>query len=78
MIGNEDNLSSEEDDSDWEKEEEEIVDKIKKTYTLEQLETDYKKEISKFSPAYLRGSYCYVGPSFKEYYLSRKFEQYIR
>ena len=36
MIGNEDNLSSEEDDSDWEKEEEEIVDKIKKTYTLEQ------------------------------------------
>ncbi len=46
-----------------------------KTYTLEQLETDYKKEISKFSPAYLRGSYWYVGPSFKEYYLSRKFDR---
>ena len=33
-----------------------------KTYTLEQLEKDYKKEVSKFSLAYLRGSYWYVFP----------------
>ena len=46
-----------------------------KNYTLDQLEQDYKNEVSKFSKAYLQGSSWYVGPSFKEYYSTRKFDR---
>ena len=46
-----------------------------KTYTLDELEEDYQNEIKKFSEAYLIGCQWYVGPSFKEYYLTRKFDR---
>ena len=46
-----------------------------KSYTLDELEEDYQKELIKFSPSYLRGSSWYVGPSFKKYFLERKFDK---
>lgn len=46
-----------------------------KTYTLDELEEDYQKELIKFSPSYLRGSSWYVGPSFKKYFLERQFDK---
>tara|TARA_B100000902_G_C27221217_1_gene869772 strand:- start:939 stop:1157 length:219 start_codon:yes stop_codon:yes gene_type:complete len=46
-----------------------------KNYSMEQLEIDYKNEVAKFSKAYLSGSNWYVGPSFKEYYYTRKFDR---
>ena len=44
-------------------------DRDPKNYSLDQLEQDYKNEVSKFSYAYLQGSKWYVGPSFKEYFM---------
>lgn len=38
-----------------------------RSYSMDDLEEDYKNEISKFSLEYLSGSSWYVGPSFKEY-----------
>ncbi len=50
-------------------------DRDPKNYSLDQLEQDYKNEVSKFSYAYLQGSNWYVGPSFKEYFMTRKFDR---
>ena len=43
------------------------VETLDKDLQLLQIELNYKKFISTFSPAYLSGSDWYVGPSFIEY-----------
>tara|TARA_B100000575_G_C23079402_1_gene621819 strand:- start:159 stop:413 length:255 start_codon:yes stop_codon:yes gene_type:complete len=49
-------------------------DRDPKTYTLEQVEIDYKKEVEKFSDAYLAGSNWYVGDSYIHYLKNKKFD----
>ncbi len=47
-----------------------IIDNLNKQnikITYNTIDIEYKKIYEKFSPAYLSGSYWYVGPSLKDY-----------
>ena len=43
---------------------------------LNKIEEEYQQYISSFSPAYVSGSSCYVGPSFKDWYLKNNTYSY--